>query len=309
MNQIFGHKKIRAELQSQIVSSKLPHSLLLVGEDGIGKKMVALEVAKTLICEKLCACGECQACKYFDLKTLPEFYLLEGSETNAESIRILLSNLSTTAIISNNRVIIINDAHLLHPTSSNILLKSLEEPRPNIFFILISSSPSKMLRTVVSRCQIFSFGLLSLSEQKQALHFLSAEQKDSLRKLNLPNSTPPGRVAKFLEIRQMLQPLPEAVDELLNGNEHVAIKIAGDLSKLGRDLAKEVISYLVLFSRDKLVASKKHKKQLSQFIENLLVADFMISERNLNPGLVWINLMLSLCNEQADYKMIDTVGL
>ncbi len=150
---------------------RLHHALLLSGEAGIGKQRFAQALAKSLLCQKLgvqaMPCEQCQSCHWFANDTHPDYQLIcaesdvedEEKKSSSKKKQITVHQIRALndflAISSHQgrKVILINPAEEMNLAASNALLKMLEEPPNNTFFILISHAIKRLLPTIRSRCQ------------------------------------------------------------------------------------------------------------------------------------------------------------
>lgn len=142
--------------------NRLPHALLLTGAPGLGKKHFALALAHTLLCNKPSApCGECHACHLVRAQSHPDFLLVEpeqaGHIIKIDQIREVVQFVTETASQNGLRIIIIHPANAMNINAANALLKTLEEPAPNSFIILISDRGARLPATITSRCQKIIF--------------------------------------------------------------------------------------------------------------------------------------------------------
>ena len=154
-------------LQKQIEGRSLVHALLICGEPGTGKKTLAGVVASSLMCKSQgrIPCGVCPACVLAASGEHPDIIIIEkGSPLSAETpkgrstipvddIREMIRLCSQYSFDGGNRVVIIRDAENLTVQAQNCLLKILEEPAQNNYFILTTSHPDQLLITVKSRCR------------------------------------------------------------------------------------------------------------------------------------------------------------
>jgi DNA polymerase-3 subunit delta' len=176
---IIGHSEIRSRLFSRLASNKIAGSMLFTGPDGIGKRRVALEMAQREICFRKTACGECEGCKLYKVDPLPKEFpnlLRIAPEGKAGLIKVDAirdSDLVEGGIIrwahqaappGCHRWIVIEDAHRLGKASANILLKTLEEPPTDTYFILLTHRPASVLPTIQSRSERIAFGTLGYDE-------------------------------------------------------------------------------------------------------------------------------------------------
>lgn len=141
---------------------RFPHALLLVGNPGLGKRHFALTLANALLCNKINApCGDCHACHLFRGASHPDLLLVEPEKTGQmikiDQIREAVEFVSQTALQSGLRIIIIHPANAMNINAANALLKTLEEPAPNVLIILISDLNLRLPATIKSRCQKITF--------------------------------------------------------------------------------------------------------------------------------------------------------
>ncbi len=134
------------------------HAYLFAGPAGAGKKTAALKFAAAVCCPEN-GCGACASCKKAIRGVHPDILTLEpaGSLITIDQVRWINSSLNLHPSESRARVFIIGDAGALGAAAANALLKSLEEPPPFIFFLLLASRPQAVLPTIASRCQIVRF--------------------------------------------------------------------------------------------------------------------------------------------------------
>jgi len=164
--------------------SNLPGAILLSGQPGLGKRSTALFLARAILCETardgLGACGNCASCHLIAAGNHPDLRLVEleteeeqpgegdeaASSTKKPSkqisvgrIRMLGEFVTTTAYRGRAKVIVIAPAEAMHPAAANAVLKILEEPPGNTFFLLVSHRPDRLLPTIRSRCFQVPFSL------------------------------------------------------------------------------------------------------------------------------------------------------
>jgi DNA polymerase-3 subunit delta' len=147
-----------------------PHALLIVGPRGIGKRALALEFARALLCETPrgdgSACGECASCRYVAAGQHPDLRVVEPVEIDddgvakpvewiqVDAIRDLIGWAQLTSHRRVAKVAVIAPAERMNAAAANALLKTLEEPAPATFLILVSAAPGRMPATVRSRCRM-----------------------------------------------------------------------------------------------------------------------------------------------------------
>ena len=159
-DRIIGNDKIKEQLKQAVNLNKTSHSYLFLGTSGIGKKMIAKEFSKMILCEaEEKYCNHCKSCIEFDSNNNPDFQMIvpDGASIKIDQIRQMQKKLLEAPIISKNKVYIIDDADLMTTEAQNCLLKTLEEPPEFVTIILIGSKESSFLSTIKSRCTIIKF--------------------------------------------------------------------------------------------------------------------------------------------------------
>ncbi|MBR5961250.1 MAG: DNA polymerase III subunit delta' [Clostridia bacterium] len=154
-------------LQKQISEHRLVHAVLITGQPGSGKRTLASLVAVSLMCTTGTdiPCGKCEGCRLALAGEHPDITVIEkgnpispdvqkGRATiPVEDIREMIRLCSRYAFGGGNRVVMIPDAENMTPQAQNSLLKILEEPPRNTFFLMTTSHPEQILTTVRSRCR------------------------------------------------------------------------------------------------------------------------------------------------------------
>jgi len=164
---ILGHKRPITLLQRAIENEKVVNSYLFLGNEGIGKKYVALQFAKALNClgeeaERGDACDHCSSCRKIDHSLHPDVLLIEpeGQNIRVDQVRQLQRALAYRPYEGRRRVCILTAADRMAPNMSNILLKTLEEPPLHTVIVLLANNSRWILPTILSRCQMVRFNPL-----------------------------------------------------------------------------------------------------------------------------------------------------
>lgn len=151
-------------LSSCYEDNHLHHALLLVGSKFIGKKSFAINFARFLLCMSPSsgrACNSCKSCQLSLSDGHPDGLLLSEEVVNkyirVDEIRALQDKFQQTSQQGGNKVCVISPAEKMNENASNCLLKILEEPPKNTYFILVSDNPMTILPTISSRCQRVNF--------------------------------------------------------------------------------------------------------------------------------------------------------
>ena len=173
---------LTATLAALANKKRLNHAYLLVGAEAENQSIL---LAQALNCTALSAagqpCGLCHFCRNTASGVFSDFHYIKP-EKNTISISIMrdLQNKAVlTAYEGGNKIFIIKEAETMTDAAANSLLKILEEPPIDTFFILISQNPDKLLPTILSRCQLIAFGervSAALDEGLIATYAVSAEE-------------------------------------------------------------------------------------------------------------------------------------
>lgn len=166
---IIGNNKIKEYLKTSIKNETVSHSYLFVGIDGIGKKLIAKEFAKEILCLEDDCKGECKSCIQFESLNHPDFEIIEpdGNSLKIEQIRNMQKKVQEKPIVSDKKIYIIDDADKMTKEAQNCLLKTLEEPPEFAIIILIGSNESLFLDTIKSRCIILHFEQIGNEDLKE----------------------------------------------------------------------------------------------------------------------------------------------
>lgn len=187
---IKGQDKPIQILKEYIKHSRLTGSYLFVGEEGVGKKLVAKTLAKALNCEgqALDSCDSCLPCLKIEKGQHPDIHIIDdsasscvdleggrriGTEDSAsikiEHIRQLQKDINLKPYAGKQKVFIIDNAHNLTAEASNAFLKILEEPPLGSLIILLSAKPALLFKTIISRCKMIKFYPLQRSKLEEIL--------------------------------------------------------------------------------------------------------------------------------------------
>ena len=170
---VVGNTKVKKILENAINNKTILHSYLFIGEEGIGKKLLAKEFAKTILCTSKDnkPCDICKSCVEFNSNNNVNFSIIneDGSGIKIEDIRNMQNKIAEKPINSEYKVYIIDDAELMRDDAQNCLLKTLEEPPEYVVIILITANENKILNTIKSRCMKLYFNKLENNDMRKIL--------------------------------------------------------------------------------------------------------------------------------------------
>ncbi len=238
------HSKNFQYLKNLFENSKMPHALLFTGPKGNGKQLFTQHWVQWLFClEQEKPCQNCKNCNRIEKELHPDVFFVkpEKGTIKIDAIRGLKENLSLKPLESAFKVIVFEEVELLNLAAANALLKTLEEPPANTFFILLSSSPYKLLKTILSRCQKIFFPPLTEEERKQLEKEEDQEEEQAQTWVNntlLPAlDAQPKDIIKLFEVAEELaseEKLRKKILEILLKQWHERLRKTPTLSELGK---------------------------------------------------------------------------
>ena len=182
-------KKIRTALAQQAIG----HAYLFLGDEGIGKRLMALRFAQALSCEtppssaQPDSCGQCRACEQIDSGVYPDLLLIEPEQDKAnpqikiDQVREIERHVMYRPLLSARKICVIDDADRLTANAANAFLKTLEDPPDHSLFILVTSRPLRLLATVRSRCLTLRFSPATPAQFEGALALKQAMATEDAR--------------------------------------------------------------------------------------------------------------------------------
>ena len=166
---LIANERVRESVDLLISTHRIPHAIIIEGDEGTGRKTLARYLAKAAVCEAdLKPCCYCRNCRLADAGTHPDIETVspepKKKNISVEQIRALRTTSYQAAHTADCRAFIIERADTMNAASQNSLLKVLEEPPSNVVFILVCEAAKNLLETVVSRCVVFSLHPPSINE-------------------------------------------------------------------------------------------------------------------------------------------------
>lgn len=157
------------QIQAAIQQNKIPHALLLTGQEGVGLGNFANQLAMRLLCASPTtegyACNQCNYCTLFIAGTHPDIVSIEpeekGKQIKIDMIREVIGFIQLTSQYGQHKIVVINPAEAMNRNAFNSLLKTLEEPPPDSIIILVSHKASLLPVTIRSRCQRINFNAMA----------------------------------------------------------------------------------------------------------------------------------------------------
>jgi DNA polymerase-3 subunit delta' len=300
------------------------HPLLMYGPEGVGKKLVALQVAEALNCAKEAspgfrppspqlrgaggeACDVCPSCRKIATGHHPDvrvidltWQALERKEPLEKQQNLRIETILTerhrllqSPVEGTWKVLILDDAHRLTPDAANVLLKILEEPPSHTAVFLLTPFRDRLLTTLISRCQPIRFRWLSDAEMIHCLNRLNIPTASQPRLTEMALGSP-GR-ALHLSREEQIESIQEAEriwQALARPVSARALHDAGNRksAKPNRmDIEERIHGLLIPATRD-LRAGDARARQSVQLLQNAAAQ----LRQNVQPALVYDNLLLQL---------------
>jgi DNA polymerase-3 subunit gamma/tau len=173
-SEVVGQAHVAQALKNAIAGSRVAHAYLFTGARGVGKTSMARILAKALNCPHVSdaiPCNVCDICQGISSGHDVDVLEIDGaSNRRIDDIRMLRSNVGVKPMRARYKVYIIDEVHMLTNEAFNALLKTLEEPPPNVKFIFCTTEPNKVPDTILSRCQRFDFAPIATQQIVERLH-------------------------------------------------------------------------------------------------------------------------------------------
>ena len=318
---IKGQDRAIEFFSSSVNKQRLAHAYLFLGPKGLGKTLLAKNLAKFLNCENpikdealfVDCCDACISCRKIDDSNHPDVRWIESGRSkkiSIDAIRLAQKGISLKSYEGKFKVLIILQADEMTGEAANSLLKTLEEPSANSLIILTCDSSDGLLPTIISRCQIIRFYPLSLERLKEILtsdykiksdevHSFSAQAEGSIgRALNLKDQDSLGKKNRL--IKQVCQSGPG-----LSASNIFSVKDKKELANQIRHLLdwfRDILILKVGMPTSSIINADRIEKIKSQ-AQGLAVEDLeqviakidqahRLIEKNINPKIA-LEVMLA----------------
>jgi DNA polymerase III subunit gamma/tau len=269
---LVGQEAIAATLTNALRLQKIAPAYLFTGPRGTGKTSSARILAKSLNCTASNVptanpCGICGVCKSIaNGSALDAIEIDAASNTGVDNIRELIERAQYAPVQCRYKVYTIDECHMLSTAAFNSLLKTLEEPPPQVVFVLATTDPQRVLPTIISRCQKFDYRRIPLAAMVGHLGYIAQQEG--------VNITPTAL---------------QLVAQISQGGLRDAESLLDQLSLMDREVTLEQVWDLVgtVPERDLLAIAQA---VASQQLENLLDRCRQLLERGKEPLTILQNL-------------------
>jgi len=296
---IIGHRRSIEVLRRMARRGRVPHALLFVGPEGVGKRAVAEAFFQYLNCPSAGedSCGLCPSCEKVKGGRHPDLHLVvpEGEHIKIQQVRELIERLYLRPLEARWRGAIIEGADRMTKEAGSAFLKTLEEPPPSTLIVLITSRPEGLLPTISSRCQRIRFYPLSDEEVREVLERKGISPGGIGPLLKLADGSP----GKAMELCSFpLQEMERWMRDAIAQPSRVTLLLEG-AEELSSDRKRSRVAMEVLLAslRDEIMRrisweDREVDRFLDLFWEIMEVGRGM--EENVNPRLAWEKIFLEM---------------
>lgn len=334
-NSVVGQDSIIKTLKNSIKNHNFSHAYMFFGPRGTGKTTVSKIFARNINClnsKDGIACEECSACKVSFSKDCVDIIEIDAASNNGvDEIRDLKNKISLVPSELKYKVYIIDEVHMLSIGAFNALLKTLEEPPEHAIFILATTDPQKVLETIISRCQCFSFKRISDKAIVDRLKYVcSCENidveedvleniallsdgglRDALGSLDKLVSYTESKITMddFNEVNGVIssKDMDIFLSDILSGNIPNVLTSIAKFNDSGKNLI-QIMSQLINFSRDIVVNYYISNKEYAFSIDvvqnfvNILNEKMFDIKKSGNTKIYIEMLLLKFINDYVNLK-------
>ena len=295
------------DVYDSINFESLPHGIIINGSTGIGKKILAKEIANKILLnfEKE---DNFKHQVLFDKNTHPDFYLLDKDKIGVNDIsrrdkwdeekgfRDVVTFLTMTPSISKNKVVLIMNADLMNNAAQNALLKSLEEPAPYSYIIMTTNRPKALNQTIYSRCRQININNLTVIETN---HWLEKVGVTDYNAMDFPSFATPFNILDDIQndnhnsYKEFILLMNDFMFSKIDQPQAIKLFTDIDINFIGK------INFLVEFLKI-ILGSKLTDNQLSGAYKNFNIAKF--------SNLKISNIIDDLNNLRFDFFNVSSIN-
>lgn len=326
-DEVIDHEKIKTILTNFICTNHFPHSLLFYGPRGVGKFLMAKSIVKYFNCknsnEKSRGKDNCSICRRIDEEIYPDLFIIrtekiikksgevkDSKEIKKDQIKQVIKQMQYKSFEGDYKFYIIDGAEAMNNISENAFLKTLEEPLPNNYIILISHNINTMLPTILSRCIKIKFESLKYETLKRIIQNKYNLDSDLTAKISLlANGS--MKQAEILIEDEMYEEIFKLLDDFIKciTNKEINIDALFLFSKKINNLELQYINYmfdlLLIYLHESYLMSVYNENHSNIFKYYL---NFKTKNIKLNSYNIIINKVLKskyfLLNTNVEMKLL-----
>lgn len=266
-DEIVGHEKIINNFKNAIINGQIAHSYIFEGPKSIGKKAIAIALAKTLLCEKKLteACGTCGSCVQFEHENQPDFKIIDNLENTIKKsdIQELQKDIKIKPFKGNRKVYIVCQAENMTAEAQNSFLKTLEEPPDFAIIILTTENKEKLLPTIISRCQLVAFNYVDITKiENMLVHKFNNTSEQASFISNFSNGVV-GRailLSESEEFEELREQTLKAIDTTITQSKE-KIFTTSEFFEKNKDDINEILNIMLFYFRDLIIYSETNSSR------------------------------------------------
>lgn len=317
--EIIGHDIIKQYFKKSMMADKVSHSYIFEGPYGVGKRMMAIELAKVLLCEnEYKPCGTCKSCKMVEAGTHPDINSVKKDTkvTKIDTVREqVIKFMDIKPYVGKYKIVIVEEADTLTIEGQNAMLKTIEEPPAYGIIILVTQNLASLLPTIKSRCIHIRFSPLAPDHIKHyLLNHHVPEQKVGVYTQFCEGSI--GKAKLLMEDEHFFELRKESIHYLNQLNKANLIEMYGLVKVIcdQKEALTQILDFWELWYRDLAIAKSvstdnfyylDYKSQLLDIAQKLTYNKISLNleqirqakqaiGQNVNTTLIIENLLLKL---------------
>ncbi len=302
MRKIVGHKNIIDSINNRKLNDSFSHANLIVGNDGIGKSVVAKYMSAQIINRR-------DDIEHVDVVK----YYPSSSSFGVDDVRNVINEVSKKPYEGDRKVLVLYKCDKLTVQAQNALLKTIEEPPNGVYLVLLSDSLEMILDTIQSRCQIYKLTPLNKEDiltyiEEKYLGLPPEEKKSALAY----SAGVPGKVDRFIvdeKLKGLRDICIELFEDILKREQGLVLKYE-ELFKNSKDDKLELLDILLSYIRDIMLFKELNDREfIVNFdkVEKIKNISIGISYKKLNNMLEYITEARKNFNSNTNYSM--TIGV
>ncbi len=297
---IIGHEIIIDQMNIMIDSGRFSHAHLIVGEDGLGKSIIAKAISLKLL-------GKTEDRSYVDIL---EWRVGKNKQSiGVDEIRDIIKEVNKKPYEGDKKVVIIYEAHKMTTEAQNAFLKTIEEPPKGVTIILLSEGLNSILETIKSRCQVYKLNRLNV---KDIMKYMRREypnlEEQELKQVIAFIEGVPGRSKIYLEddtFKNVRNITINILLELCNKDRYMIKKYEEFFDK-NKDFWREILSCFISYIRDIVIYKEIGKSELvinNDKIEEIKKLSNIYSLRELDKMVNEINKTKESLDRRANAEL------
>jgi hypothetical protein len=319
---VIGHNTIIEYLRLSLKSGEISHAYLFEGKKSLGKLYVAKKFIQSIACQRPCDgqyCNQCSHCHSFQNGSYVDLFEVRlghdqktgklQKNIGIEQVHFIRNIASKSSFSQNYTFVLIHDAHLFSLNASNAFLKTLEEPRKKIIFILIAESSNLLPQTIASRCQVISFRPVCRNDIFEYL-VQNNMGRENAENISRASCGKPGIALSFkndVEYFQEYKKNARHIVDCMKGSLHNRMSSLNKLFLEKRDFnelihyTSDIIDLWITMARDIVLI----QQALSHFVQNHFIINDLeqLSQRFSKQGIVDLIQNLTKAKEMFIFNM------